>query len=151
MGIKHHMGALLEEKAGLKAWLRSKAKRSIFSSPWMGITPWSQGEQDGHHALAPFPQESEKGAGMVPPVTFLREESRKGSLLGRDHRSGANKLPSQQTTRDEEKGACNPGGAPEAWEGKPIRTPKGSHRLRPPADPGLLFCTKTLTCFATLG
>lgn len=74
MRVKHHMGALLDEKAGLKAWLGSKAKRSIFSSPWMEIRHWSQGEQpwaltaacgkahggeqDEHHALSAFPQES---------------------------------------------------------------------------------------------
>lgn len=31
--IKDCMRALLDEKAGLKTWLRSKAKRSIFSFP----------------------------------------------------------------------------------------------------------------------
>lgn len=44
MRIKDGSAALLEEKAGLKAWRGSKARRSVFSPRWVEIPHWSQGE-----------------------------------------------------------------------------------------------------------
>ena len=70
-------------------------------------------------------------------------------------RSGAHKPASQQTAEDKEKGSSNFGGGIETLEAPENESQSGllnqPHHLHLSAAPGLLFYTKKLTSFVTLG